>query len=186
MIIDENIPVINPLLPNGSSELEKNAAIALQEALRNPNVIADLINPKRCPEKLLPYLAWAFSVDKWDERWSEDIKRIAILNAFQIHKNKGTLSAIKRVVEPIGYLSEIKEWWQTTPQGTPGTFELTVEVSETGLNKDTYKELTRLVDDVKPVSRHLKLIIAINPVGDIYTCCAVQQGEIITVYPKEN
>ncbi|MDO9795154.1 phage tail protein I, partial [Glaesserella parasuis] len=58
-----------PLLPNGATTLEKRAAECLQQAVRNPIVIADLINPERCPEALLPYLAWAFSVDKWDEQW---------------------------------------------------------------------------------------------------------------------
>lgn len=173
-----------PLLPNGATTLEKRAAECLQQAVRNPIVIADLINPDRCPEPLLPYLAWAFSVDKWDEQWSEEVKRIAIKNAFLIHKQKGTLTAIRRVIEPIGYLLEVKEWWQETPMGTAGTFKLTVEVSETGLNEQTYNELVRLVDDVKPVSRHLTLAIAVTPTGEMKVFIGQNSGETITVYPQ--
>lgn len=172
-----------PLLPVGSSILEKRAAECLQQALQNPIPIKDLINPDRCPEHLLPYLAWALSVDKWDENWTDTVKRIAIKQSFFIHKHKGTISAIRRVVEPIGYLAEVKEWWQENPQGTPGTFQLTIDVSENGLNEETYNELVRLVDDVKPVSRHLTLAISITPVGDLSAVWGQYEGDILTIYP---
>lgn len=172
------------LLPTGSTLLEKRAAECLKQAVENPLLIADLINPERCPENLLPYLAWSLSVDKWDENWSEEVKRIAIKNSFLIHKQKGTLTALRRVVEPIGYIVELKEWWQETPQGTAGTFKLTVEVSETGLNAQTNEELSRLIDDVKPVSRHYSLAISITPTGEMYCFGTAQMGEIISVYPQ--
>ena len=89
------------------------------------------------------------------------------------------------MVEPIGYLIELKEWFQTNPQGTPGTFSLTVEVSESGLNEQTYNELVRLINDVKPVSRHLnQLAIALSPTGSLCAFVGQQWGEIITVYPQ--
>lgn len=173
------------LLPIGSSELEKKAAQIMKEAVSNPVIIADLINPERCPAHLLPYLAWAFSVDRWDENWTEEVKRIAIQQSFFIHKHKGTIGAVKRVVEPIGYLVELKEWFQTQPQGTAGTFSLTVEVSEAGLNEQTYHELVRLINDVKPVSRHLsQLAIAVSPTSNLNAFLAQYTGEIITVYPQ--
>ncbi|MFU2076748.1 phage tail protein I, partial [Gallibacterium anatis] len=76
---------------------------------------------------------------------------------------KGTIVALKRIIEPFGFLTELKEWFQTQPQGVAGTFSLTIEVSETGLNEQTYNELVRLINDVKPVSRHLtSLAIAIS------------------------
>lgn len=177
--------ITNHLLPIGSTPLEKRAAEILKSAVENPIIIADLINPERCPANLLPYLAWAFSVDKWDENWTEEVKRIAIKQSYFVHKHKGTIGAVKRVVEPIGYLIELKEWFQTNPQGTPGTFSLTVEVSESGLNEQTYNELVRLINDVKPVSRHLnQLAIAISPTGALRTFIGQQCGEIITVYPQ--
>ena len=69
--------------------------------------------------------------------------------------------------------------------GEAGTFGITIEVSETGLNEQTYKELTRLIDDVKPVSRHLKqLTIAISPTGALNAFVGQQTGEIITVHAQ--
>lgn len=174
------------LLPNGASTLEKRAAEILKSAVENPIVIADLINPEKCPEHLLPYLAWAFSVDKWDDTWSEEVKRIAIKQSFFIHKHKGTIAAVRRVVEPIGYLVELKEWFNTVPQGEAGTFSLTIEVPETGLNEQTYNELVRLISDVKPVSRHLKqLAVAVSPTGTVNAFLGQQTGEIISVYQAQ-
>lgn len=173
------------LLPLGSTPLEKHAAEILKSAVENPVIIADLINPERCPPQLLAYLAWAFSVDKWDENWTDEVKRIAIKQAFFVHKHKGTIAAVKRVVEPIGYLVELKEWFAMQPQGKEGTFSITVEVSETGLNEQTYNELVRLINDVKPVSRHLiQLAIGISPTGTLNTFIGQQTGEILTVYPN--
>lgn len=166
--------------------MEQRAAEILKSAVENPIVIADLINPDKCPVHLLPYLAWAFSVDKWDENWSEEVKRIAIKQSFFIHKNKGTINAVRRVVEPIGYLIELKEWFNTVPMGEPGTFSLTIEVPETGLNEQTYNELVRLVNDVKPVSRHLKqLAVAVSPTGTMNVFLGQQTGEIISVYQTQ-
>lgn len=173
------------LLPLGATPLEKHAAEILKSAVENPVIIADLINPERCPPQLLAYLAWAFSVDKWDENWTDEVKRIAIKQAFFVHKHKGTIAAVKRVVEPIGYLVELKEWFAMQPQGKEGTFSITIEVSETGLNEQTYNELVRLINDVKPVSRHLiQLAIAISPTGTLNTFIGQQTGDILTVYPN--
>lgn len=52
------------LLPTGSSPLERAAAIALAEIERIPVPIRQLWHPDKCPVRLLPYLAWAFSVDR--------------------------------------------------------------------------------------------------------------------------
>lgn len=181
----QKMPPNRPLVPSGSTPLEKRAAECLRLAVENPILIPDLINPDRCPEPLLPYLAWAFSVDKWDENWTDTVKRIAIKQSFFIHKHKGTLSAVKRVIEPIGYLIELKEWWQEQPNAEAGTFKLSVEVSESGLNEQTYNELVRLIEDVKPVSRHLKqLAIAVSPTGNLNAFIGQQIGEIISVYPQ--
>lgn len=177
--------ITSHLLPIGSTPLEKSAGEILKSAVENPIIIADLINPDKCPVELLPYLAWAFSVDKWDEHWREEVKRIAIKQSYFVHRHKGTIAAVKRVIEPIGYLVELTEWFNAQPQGKAGTFSLSIEVPESGLNEQTYNELVRLINDVKPVSRHLtQLAIAISPTGAINVFAGQQQGEIITIYPQ--
>jgi phage tail P2-like protein len=172
------------LLPPNAKQLERLAAEALAQIDRVPVPIRDLLNPDRCPVQLLPYLAWAFSVDRWDSTWSESTKRQVIKGSYFIHSRKGTIGALRRVVEPLGYLIDVLEWWQTAPTGTPGTFALKVGVLDTGITEEMYQELERLIDDAKPVSRHLTgLAISLESSGGFYLAAAVHEGDEIDVYP---
>lgn len=172
------------LLPPNAKQLERLAAEALAQIDRVPVPIRDLLNPDRCPVQLLPYLAWAFSVDRWDSTWSESTKRQVIKGSYFIHSRKGTIGALRRVVEPLGYLIDVLEWWQTAPNGIPGTFALKVGVLDTGITEEMYQELERLIDDAKPVSRHLTgLAISLESSGGFHLAAAVHEGDEIDVYP---
>lgn len=173
-----------PLLPGNSTQLERLAAQALAEIQRVPVPLRKLLNPDTCPTNLLPYLAWAFSVDRWDGAWPEAAKRAAIRSAYFVHSRKGTIGALRRVVEPLGYLIEVKEWWQLTPNGVPGTFSIVIGVLETGITDEMYEELSWLIDDARPLSRHLVgLAISLETQGDLYASVACYDGDVMTVYP---
>lgn len=172
------------LLPRNASDLERQAAQALAQIQRVPIPLRQLWNPNTCPAELLPYLAWSLSVDRWDSKWLESTKRAAIRASYVIHSRKGTIGALRRVVEPLGYLIEIIEWWQTVPEGVPGTFALKVGVLDTGITEEMYQELTFLIDDAKPVSRHLTgLAISLESTGNINVFAALYEGDEIDVYP---
>lgn len=172
------------LLPRNASQLERLAAEALAQIQRTPIPLRQLWNPNECPLELLPYLAWAFSVDRWDSKWTETTKRAAIRSAYYIHSRKGTIGALRRVVEPLGYLIEVVEWFNTVPAGVPGTFALKVGVLDTGITDEMYQELTFLIDDAKPRSRHLTgLAISLETTGQLYVGSAVFEGDELSVYP---
>lgn len=173
------------LLPINSTQLER--AIEAASADRTVIPLRSLYNPTTCPVHLLPHLAWAWSVDRWDDRWTEAAKRNAVRASFYIHSRKGTIGALRRVVEPLGYLLEVIEWWQTVPEGPPATFALRVGVLDTGITEEMFSELERLIDDAKPVSRHLTgLDITLETRADAYTGFAVYDGDEIDVYPWAN
>jgi phage tail P2-like protein len=172
----------NSLLPPGSSALERRLAQACS-GISGLNVpLRDLWNPDTCPVNFLPYLAWAFSVDRWDESWAESVKRKVVKDAFYIHQHKGTISAIRRVVEPLGYLIRVIEWWKTNDD--PGTFRLDVGVLDTGITEEMYHELERVIADAKPCSRHLiGLSITLDANGTLPVAVASYSGDELTVYP---
>jgi phage tail P2-like protein len=172
----------NSLLPPGSSALERRMAQACS-GISGLNVpLRDLWNPDTCPVNFLPYLAWAFSVDRWDEGWAESVKRKVVKDAFYIHQHKGTVSAIRRVVEPLGYLIRVIEWWKTND--VPGTFRLDVGVLDTGITEEMYHELERVIADAKPCSRHLiGLSITLDANGTVPVAVASYSGDELTVYP---
>ncbi|PCM47840.1 phage tail protein I [Pseudomonas fluorescens] len=170
------------LLPLNSTPLERGIEATFTETTLIP--LRTLYNPDTCPVHLLPHLAWAWSVDRWDPAWPEPVKRAAIKASFYIHKHKGTIGALRRVVEPLGYLIEVLEWWQTVPEGVPGTFALKVGVLDTGITEEMYLELERLIDDAKPVSRQLTgLAISLETQGNLNISVALYEGDVIDVYP---
>ena len=172
------------LLPLNSTQLERAIEAAIDDVPSLP--IRTLYNAKTCPAHLLHQLAWAWSVDRWDNQWSEKVKRAAIESAFYIHAHKGTIGALRRVVEPFGYLIEVVEWFQTEPKGVPGTFALKIGVSDEGISEETYQELTWLIDDARPVTRHMTgLAISLQTTGRLYLSASVYDGDEIDVYPPQ-
>lgn len=170
------------LLPTGSTALEMAAAQACAVIGQTPVPLRRIWNPQTCPVELLPYLAWAWSVDRWDANWPEATKRSVVAASAYVHRHKGTIGAIRRVVEPLGYLIRITEWWKTGD--VPGTFRLDVGVLETGITDEMYNELERLIADAKPCSRHLiGLSINLDVTGSLPVAAACYIGDELTVYP---
>ncbi len=174
----------NSLMANGSSLLEQRAAAACASISDLSVPLRDLWNPWKCPVKFLPYLAWAFSVDRWEETWSETEKRQAVSDAFWIHQRKGTVAAVRRVIETLGYSMTIQEWWKVADPA--GTFRLEIDLNDIGITESMIKELERIIGDAKPVSRHisqLTLSLSVTALASIGT--AFIDSEVITVYPPE-
>ncbi|EOA6067794.1 phage tail protein I [Klebsiella pneumoniae] len=171
------------LLPPGSSALERRLAQACS-GISDLNVpLRDLWNPWKCPTKFLPYLAWAFSVDRWEENWTETAKRQAVSDAFWIHQRKGTVAAVKRVIEGLGYSMTLEEWWEVADPA--GTFRLEIDLNDIGITEPMIAELERIIGDAKPVSRHISQLTLSASTGSITSIgTAAFDGEVITVYPK--
>lgn len=172
----------NSLLPPSASDFMRNAEKVTEKITDIPVMLRTLWNADTCPVNLLPYLAWALSVDRWDKDWPEQTKRQSIRDAWLIHRHKGTIGALRRVVEPLGYIINVTEWWETNDP--PGTFRLDIGVLESGITEEMYYEMERLIADAKPVSRHLiGLTIMQDIKGDIYIGAAQHDAETITIYP---
>ncbi|RDG83913.1 phage tail protein I [Klebsiella pneumoniae] len=172
----------NSLMATGSSVLEQRAAAACSVISDLSVPLRDLWNPWRCPVKFLPYLAWAFSVDRWEETWTETAKRQAVSEAFWIHQRKGTVAAVRRVIETLGYSMTLQEWWEVADPA--GTFRLEIDLNEIGITEPMINELERIIGDAKPVSRHIsQLMLSASSKGISNIGAALFDGEIITVYP---
>ncbi|MGP8832878.1 phage tail protein I, partial [Klebsiella quasipneumoniae] len=170
-------------MATGSSVLEQRAAAACAVISDLSVPLRDLWNPWRCPVKFLPYLAWAFSVDRWEETWSETEKRQAVSDAFWIHQRKGTVAAVRRVIETLGYSMTLQEWWEVADPA--GTFRLEIDLNDIGITEPMIKELERIIGDAKPVSRHIsQMTIVSGSNGDGWIGAATFDGEVITVYPQ--
>ncbi|MDF1687313.1 MAG: phage tail protein I [Parvibaculaceae bacterium] len=91
------------LLPQNASALEKRLDTVNASRFDLNIRISELWNPYTCPIDFLPYLAFAFSVDYWDENWSEEAKREVVAQAIKVHRHKGTPGALKDMLRAAGY-----------------------------------------------------------------------------------
>ncbi len=92
------------LLPPNASTLEQSLDTAIKVSINGiPVPLRDTWRPDTCPDALLPWLAWALSVDEWDDDWSDDQKRQSVASSYAIHAHKGTVASIRRVLDAAGY-----------------------------------------------------------------------------------
>jgi phage tail P2-like protein len=122
---------------------------ATQRATELPAPQRTLWNAETCPANLLPWLAWGFSVDEWNADWTEVQKRSVIAASIGIHQRKGTVGAVRRVLESFGVGLAFQEWWQQTPPGTPHTFKLLASFITTPAS--VQDSIFEAVNRVKPV-----------------------------------
>lgn len=111
------------LLPINATPQERALSLAVDRLPDAP--IKTLWSPQTCPEAQLPWLAWALSVDEWDAAWPVETKRQIIAASIDQHRKKGTVGALRRALQRLGYEVEIDE-----RTGTAYTFRLRVRVSE--------------------------------------------------------
>ncbi|MNJ64016.1 Phage tail protein [compost metagenome] len=78
----------------------------------------------------------------------------------------------------------MQEWWEEVPLGVPGTFRLLVGVLDTGITDEMYTELSWLIDDAKPLTRHLVgLAISLDIAGSEYIGAVLTTGDELDIYP---
>ncbi|WP_323010034.1 phage tail protein I [Paracoccus sp. (in: a-proteobacteria)] len=98
------------LLPPNATRSER--AIGAATARPVPVPVGDLWNPATCPAALLPWLAWALSVDDWDPDWSDEAKRATIAASLSVHRRKGTVWAMREALRAAGLGdADIQEGW---------------------------------------------------------------------------
>lgn len=174
------------LLPPNATDFENKIVETTSKATDLNTDLTSLIRIDDAPSDFLSILAWQFSVDRWQDDWSDDVKRAQIKNSIKVHTYKGTNFALRQIVESFGYSLTVHEWWQESPMNAPGTFQITVDTNGRALSEKTFKTLTELLHDAKPLTRELKAIEinVINVEGETNVGAAMYCGEDITIYPK--
>lgn len=141
------------LLPANSTPLEQELS-RLSSRLDglDAELIATIWDAWACPAALLPWLAWALSVDHWDEGWTEIVKRQSIADSPAYHRRKGTVTAVETAVALAGYPYRFTEWWQRVPMGRRGTAIIHIE-APTEAVAGVLRRVWPLVMTSKPKSR---------------------------------
>lgn len=172
------------LLPKNATEQELALEAAMARIENVPVPVRDLWNPDKCPVELLPWLAWAFSVDYWNDAWSEQQKRQVIKSSYQVHAKKGTIGALKDALQAVGFDTAVIEWFNENPQADPYTFKIEVQATGRAVEDHVYDEIEKIVEAAKNVRSHLSQITAVAAAEGLPgMSLAAQIGDRITAYP---
>lgn len=158
------------LLPPNASLLESGIEAATARASAVPVDFNPLWDPDTCPIVLLPYLAYALSIDTWDSNWPEAIKRSRVRTAIEIQRYKGTAKSIRDIIRVFGGQIALREWWQSDPPGPPHTFSVVLFLSALGGAAPTSEFIEQMIEEIrrtKPVRSHFTLSQAIEVAGGL-------------------
>ncbi|NLY33933.1 MAG: phage tail protein I [Alcaligenaceae bacterium] len=137
------------LLPPNATDLERSLDSMSAQIGTLDIPIRDLWNSETCQTPLLPWLAWAYSVDEWSIEWSESQKRQSIKNSANVHKHKGTVGAIQDSLASIGIELSVLQWFDRVPVGDPYTFEIVIDAKESPVTKSSMESIVRIVGSTK-------------------------------------
>lgn len=160
------------LLPPSSTPAERALERLAQERLDAlPEPLRALWSPRDCPEALLPWLAWALSVDEWSPDWPVAIRRARIEAAIAIQRVKGTRDAVERLIASFGGSVSIREWFERDPPGTPHTFDIVAALGNGGEAPpaELIDAVVAEVHRAKPARSHFTFTLAVNAAGRIGT-----------------
>ncbi|MEW5607955.1 MULTISPECIES: phage tail protein I [Pseudomonas] len=146
------------LLPHNATQLERALEAAGDLGL-DPDIIRGVADSARCPPNFLPWLAWAWKVDGWEAAYTDDQRRALIREAIPVHKTKGTVGAIRRVLKAVRVNADYKEW-REIPNAAPYTFQVTAWANDNRpgegsiISPQLEERLRALVDATKNERSH--------------------------------
>lgn len=146
---------MSDLLPYNATPQERALSEAAARVSDVPVPLRDLWNPDTCPYDLLPWLAWAFSVDEWRNEWTDAQKRAVIKASVEVHRRKGTIGAVRDALAALGFGALVQEWFNQTPEGEPYTFRLLLSVDQIGIDQAALFGLLAVIERTKNLRSHL-------------------------------
>lgn len=171
------------LLPSNATVEEIALSLAIARDLE-PEQVRLVWQPENCPIEMLPWLAWAFHVDDWDDGWDEQVKRRIVHDSIELHRKKGTPWAVKQALLNIGYPVRLIE-----RTGTPYIFNLEVGLSAGADIEQCYRDAVRYADMGKNERSHIgNISMRSESQGNIYiSTCAISgiRSELYPSVPRE-
>jgi phage tail P2-like protein len=150
---------MSDLLPANSTAAERALAEATARISDVPTMSRQVWSPADCPSELLPWLAWAFSVDDWDANWTDAQKRGAIASSAAVHRHKGTIGAVVKALAGLGFDVQLQEWFNQVPEGPAYTFRLLLNVDQVGISSGALSRIMSVVESTKNLRSHLDTIV---------------------------
>lgn len=172
---------IIPLPPN-ATRLERAYVESGVKLLDVAIPIDALWDAWRCPAKFLPHLAYALSVDFWDDAWDEITKRKTIAASPAYHRRKGTRLAIEEALATLGIDYDLTEWWEVTPNRREGTARVLIPAALANAEA-LVVAARRLAYAAKPKSRAIFVGVGEWQVGTLYCGGPIYEDDTTVIEP---
>lgn len=172
------------LLPPNATPLERALAKACAMP-HSPEEIRKLWNHRTCPLHLLPWLAWAWSVDEWDTAWTEAQQRAMVGASIKLHKKKGTVWAVREALLRSG-LESVRVIEKPADAAHWSHFDVDVAVVDRPLTEHAINRAAALIEENKAQRSVLRTMRAkLQSTAGIYWGMHLQSGDVCTVLPLE-
>lgn len=168
------------LLPPNATSLERNVEKLTERMEVLPPNFESIWDADTCPVALLPWLAWAFSVDEWDANASEAQKRKTIKDGIFIHKHKGTRGAVERALSAMPFDTQLLEWFEQNPPSNPYTF--LIQTSLIDIPVSDAATLFSLVNAAKNLRSHYVLDADVCVDGSVFFGGMVMSGQEVEIF----
>jgi phage tail P2-like protein len=173
---------MSDLLPYNATAQERATSESVARLGDVPVPIRDVWNPDTCPANLLAWLAWAFSVDQWDNSWTDAQKRAFIKSSVEIHRRKGTIGAVQDALAALAFDARVQEWFNQSPAGDPFTFNILLEADQIGVPQAALPVLLAVVERTKNLRSHLARVdMSVRSVAGPYLAAAAGLGSEVTL-----
>lgn len=160
------------LPPNASSQ-ERALSDTVARISNVPVRVREVWDENAIPSNLLPWLAWAYSVDDWSSNWTDQQKRQAIGRSISVHRYKGTIGAVREALAALGIEVTVSEWFEQTPAGDPYTFDIRLNVQGQPVPEAGLQRLLDVVNATKNLRSHLVTVVPGATTTNQLYCAAV-------------
>lgn len=166
------------LLPLNATLLELALERASEQGI-DPEIIRGVADSTRCPPDFLPWLGWAWKVEGWEAANTNAQRRELVREAIPVHKTKGTVGAIRRVLKAVRVNADFKEWYQI-PNAAPYTFQVTAWANENRegegsiISPQLGARIRALVDAAKNERSHYEFRLGARFEGDLAVAAAAR------------
>ena len=147
------------LLPPNATTLLRDLEEIFGDSFDLPTLNRYVVNPDLAPAHILPWLAWALSVDDWSDNWSEQVRRNVIKASVEVHRKKGTIGALKKALQAFNYENvKVEEWFEYGAD--PYFFRVFFDVREPGFDVNVLPQVQKVIESTKNARSHLESLRA--------------------------
>lgn len=177
---------MSDLLPHNATTQERVIDDAIARISDIDVIVRQVWDPDTCPESVLPWLAWSFSVDTWQSDWTDDQKRDAIKSTIAVQQTKGTVGAVRESISSASIAARVIEWHRDDVVGDPYTYRIEIETEDGAVvpSLSDIEQILAAVNRTKSLRSHLDSI-EVNTssrAGPYVAASAAMGNEIVVGY----